>query len=1101
MVEWLINRRTVVYIASAIITWMGIQSLIRSPKELFPEVVFPEFHIVAVYPGASPVDIENLVVKPIEKEVSSISGIDKIESFAYEDMGIVVVRFQTGIDDRKARQDVENAVNRAELPSDMPSDPQIRSINFAEVPVIYVYLYGNVPLYKMREYARQLKERIEEISDVARVSISGAGEKRIIIETDIEKMALSGISFNDISNAINRENVSLKGGEVLTGNKARGVRVGHPLQYHDIKDIVVSTPYGENIPIREIARVYDTLAEHKGEIRFNGYNAIALAVIKKANGNIVSAVEDVRNVVNEWKLKGKIPEDVHVALLNDLSERVRLTLQDLNNSIVIGFILVAIVLWLFIGFRQAFIVALAVPFSAFISFAPIPVYGYTINMIVLFALLFTLGIVVDDAIVVVENTHRLREEGRGLRDAIVEGVKEVFLPVLSGTLTTMAPFFPLSFFPGIVGQFIHYFPVMVITSMTASILVAYLISPVLIYDFFGEGNKKKGIVVLILASLISIILSITGYYRLAILIVVSIAAIVCGFIFGDKIKDVFNRFVWNPFFRWYEHCLSFLMTPSRSFIVIITTVLLFFVVIILFSIFTPRIVFIPGDNPSIAFVSLRFPEGTSYEYVRNATIDVEKRVLQLLAKHKDIVDGVVSQVGVEAPTGDGILAMMGGLTGTYNQSRITIYFVPAERRSGINTDPIIREIADSLSRYSSHADFFLAVESQRRGPPTGKALQIELRGDDLDSLYSIANTIKDKIIERVGSALASIDIGGNIYRPSINISIDRQLVTHTHLSSAQIGDFIRTAMDGKKIGTIRTGSEDIEIWIRGRGDQARDLALIEQLPLSFRDMGMRGQVRHIPTGSLISTKYGTQYSKIQRINRKRVIYVKGDVLPGTSTQKVVNTARKVIDEMKLPPWLEVYFGGEQEAQRDTISFLQTSMVITIFLLLAILLLEFGTLVKTFIILLEVVLSAFGVIAGFLITQKTFAILLSGMGIVALAGIVIKNGILVIEFIDRHLERGYALRDAVVRGTSLRARPVILTALTTILGLLPLAVGFAIDLNALINNFELKYSLGGESTAFWGPLSWTIIFGLTFSTILTLFILPSIYYVVHYKKHK
>lgn len=1053
-VSWLVSRRAIIYMLSVLVSAAGINILFTHRKELFPPVVFPQFHIIAAYPGASPSEIEESILEPLERELSTLRDIDKIEAFAYEGMGVLVVRFETSVDRNIARQDVESAVNRAKLPTDLPSDPQVVSINFAETPMVYVYIAGQQPLSSLRDIARNLKEEIEELPDVARVEMSGVGNRRFLVEVDMVEMAAAGLSFRDIATLIERENRSLQAGELKAGTTALPTTIKSSIKKpQDIEAMVVRSNAGAVIPLGDIVEVKDTLEDRKGSVRINGQRAIALTVIKKSSGNIVRGVESVKKIIEKWKQN--LPPGVNIYLVNDMSHRIKVTLSDLYNSIVLGFVLVSVVLMFFLGVRQALVVGIAVPLSAFVALAFLPVYDYTLNMMVLFALLFTLGIVVDDAIVVVENIHRLHaEEKIPIWKAVPQAVSEVFLPVLSGTLTTLAPFVPLSFFPGVIGEFIRSFPIMVATSMMASLAVAYLFNTVASVDMLQtSGTTQWGI------------------------------------------SNLFNRWVWNPFVRVYRRTLELILTPTRSAIVVVGMLILLVLSVILFVAKPPRIVFIPADNPAAVFVRLEFKEGTAFEHIQHVATIYERKITALTQPYSSIIEAIITQTGIDAPATSSILAHS---PGSYNRATISIYFVPVEERPNINTDTIVRLLSRSLSdTLGAH----VVVEAQRRGPPAGKPVEIELRGDNLDSLNRIAHRIAEALRTSHIQGLTSIEVDDAPYRSSLQVVMDRRHLTHQGLNASQVADFLRTALAGKKVTSVTLNGEEVDIWLQAKPSQAKTPSLLLQTPIVFMDMSMRGQLRYVPVGSVATIEHKTDFAQIHRKNGQRIVKITAEVLPGYSEQTVVREVKKFLDKLSLPEGITYSMGGEQELQQEATSFLQKAFIISAFLLIAILYLQFASVWRTLLIASEILLSAGGVLLGYFLTQKTFSVLLSGIGIVGLAGIVMKNGILVVEFIDRWRERGVHLRDAIIRGALLRARPVLLTALTTILGLLPLAVGFAIDLEKLVKEGALHYSLGSENTIFWGPLSWTIVFGLAFSTILTLVVVPAVYYLITSSKRQ
>jgi multidrug efflux pump subunit AcrB len=453
--SWSIDNKTTIYILTVIITLAGILTYINLPKENFPDIALPQIFVSVVHPGTSPADMENLIAKPIEKQIKGISGVKKVSSTSVQDFTSVIVEFNTDVKVVEAKQKVKDAVDKArtDLPSDLDRDPSITDINFSEIPILFLNISGDIELNKLKKYADDIKDKIESMKEISRVEMVGALDREIQINVDMYKMQSAQVTMDDIARAIKYENMTISGGTVAVDGVRRVLSVkGEYKDATKLSNIIVGATGGATVYLRDIAEVKDAFKERESYARLDGKNVITLNVVKRTGYNLIEATDKIKATVEEMQAT-ELPQNLKITLTGDQSDSTRTTLHDLINTIIIGFILVLIILMFFMGSTNAFFVASSVPLSMFIAFLMMPVLGFTMNMIVLFAFLLALGIVVDDAIVVIENTHRIFDNGKvPIKKAAKMAAGEVFLPVLSGTLTTLAPFIPLAFWKGVIGE-------------------------------------------------------------------------------------------------------------------------------------------------------------------------------------------------------------------------------------------------------------------------------------------------------------------------------------------------------------------------------------------------------------------------------------------------------------------------------------------------------------------------------------------------------------------------------------------------------------------------------------------------------------------------
>jgi multidrug efflux pump subunit AcrB len=1115
--NWAINNKTAVYLITLFVTVWGVSLFVTLPKEQFPDVVIPTIYVQTVYVGNSPKDMENLVTRPIEKQLKGITGvkINKITSTSLQDFSAIVIEFSTSVKTDEALQKIRDAVDKArkDLPTDLTQEPTVQEISLSELPIMAVNVSGDYDAVKLGDFAETLKDRIEELPAISRVDLIGSPTREIQVNVDKYKMEVAKVSYTDIEQAIQRENADISGGLLEVGEQKRTLRVnGQFTNALDLEKVIVKNINGAPIYLRDIARITDTVREKESYARLGGKNVVTLSIIKRSGENLIDASANINGIIDQLK-KDEFPKDLQVSVTGDLSIKAGTSFNELVNSIVIGFILVMLVLMFFMGVTNAFFVALSVPLSMFLAFIFLPsadVFigsSVTLNFIVLFALLFGLGIVVDDAIVVIENTHRIFTQGRGFissEDAAKYAAGEVFIPVLAGTLTTLAPFVPLLFWPGIIGKFMIYLPAMLIFTLTASLIVAYIMNPVFAVDFMTHHEPHKEPKSAIFrkpmfwtAVIIGALLDIYGYsndhagYRFfgnLILFIVALA-VFNRYILHDAIEAFQNRFLPAMMAR-YERLLRWSLKGWRPVWLLVGTIVLFFFSLAFFGMRQVPVVLFPTGDPNNVYVYLKLPAGTDIKYTDSITQELEKRVYRVLdmenGKENPLVESVIANVAVGASDPNS-----GDRSTRPELGRIQISFVPFEERGGKSTQVYLDEIRAQIKGIPG-AEISVAQESN--GPPTQSPINIEVSADDFEQLTSTAVALKNYLDKKNIPGVEELKLDIDLTNPEINIRIDRERALTQGISTGQIGLEIRTALFGKEISKLKIGEDEYKIQLRNQEQQRATLSDLLNMRITYRDFST-GQIRQVPISSVVTVELGSSYGSIKRKNQKRVITIFSNVLvsQGYTPAGVNAEIKKAIDAFPgKPENVSIAQTGEGEQMAETFSFLQMALFIAIGLILLILVLQFNSLSKTVIVMSEIIFSVIGVLLGYAITRSTAAVVMTGIGVIGLAGIVVKNGILVIEFADELRSRGLRTREAVVQAGKTRIVPVLLTALAAILALIPLAVGLNLNFVTLFSDWNPHLFFGGDNAVFWKPLSWTIIWGLMFAFFMTLLMVPSMY---------
>lgn len=1099
---WSIKNRTAVYIMTILVTLAGIFVYQGLPKERFPDVVLPTIFVQTIYPGVSPTDIENSVTRPLEKQLKSLSGVKKVTSSSFESVSVVTVEFKANVKIEDAKQKVRDAMDKAknDIPADAQKNQSIGEFDISELPIMNVNLSGDYDALKLKEFAKMLKDKVEGNPEIKRCDIIGALDREIKVNLDLNKMIANQISFDDVENQLRYNNVNISGGDIPVGNMKRTLRVtGEFKSINEIKNLIIRNPYGASLFLYEIAEVVDGTKDRESFARLEDKPVVTVNVVKRAGENLINAAAKIKETIAQFQKEGKYPEGLKVTLTGDLSTQTQTQLNDLINTVILGFLFVTIVLMFFMGVENAFYVGLSVPLSSLLAFLFMPSLGFSLNVIVLFSFLLALGIVVDDAIVVIENTHRIFNKDKNIKllDAAKEAAGEVFIPVLTGTLTNVAPFFPLLFWPGIPGKFFFYLPVTLILTLFASLVVAFIINPVFAVSFMKRDEEykqssfktyRKPIIYLLIGGVLFHLIALAGgsagmrgIGNFLLFCIVILAMV--HYVFNPLIHKFQDNLL--PRLRnGYRRIVAKAINGSNSRWVFLGAILFFFISIFIFVASKPKVEFFPSGDPNFVYVYCELPVGTELNYTDSITRILEKKVNATIAADRDIIESVIANVAIGAgdPRNPDRAAQS-------HKSKVTVAFKEFEFRHGKSTAKVLTNIRNNIKDIPGTS---ISVEQEQNGPPTGRDIQIEISGDNFDSLIAITNRVKENINQSGIQGIDQLKSDLILDKPELTVQIDAAKAQREGLSVGQVGGAIFAALNGSRSpAKYREGEDEIPIIARldqQFRSQPEDLL---RLSITFRDMST-GMLKTIPVSSIATVTPTKNFTSINRKQQRRMVTLYSGVVKGFNSNSINADLQKLLKDVEMPEGYEIRQGGAQEDQAETSNFLVVAFGAAVALMFVIIVLQFNSSSKPLIIFSTIVFSLSGVFLGYALSGRPFVIAMSGVGILALAGIVVKNGIILIEFIDELKARGYRTRKAIIEGGATRMTPVLLTASAAILGLIPLAVGVNFDFGGLFSHFEPNFFLGGESVIFWGPLAWTIIYGLVVATFLTLIVSPSMY---------
>lgn len=1109
LTNWSLKNKITVFLATALMAIVGAKSYTSMPKELFPEIVIPTIMVQTVYPGNPPVDIENLITRHIEKEVETIKGVKKVTSTSLQDVSLVVVEFNTNVEVKQAKQDVKDAVDKAkkDLPNDLLEDPSVDDIDFSEFPIININLSGDYSVQELKKYADYLQDRFETLPQVSKAEIKGVEEKEIKVNVDLIKMEAAGLTFNDIEDAIRGENLSMAGGEIKLSKARRSIRIdGEFKNMQDIESIIVKRENDKTVYLKDIAQVINGFEEAKSITRLNGEPVLSIQVVKKSGENLLEATDKVYEILEKEKESSAIPSSLKITTTNDQSDNIRKQIADLENNMLMGVLFVLLVLYYFLGTRNAMMVASAIPLSMIISFIVLKSMGYTINMMVLFSLILALGMLVDNAIVVVENIYRYYSNGYSAFEAARKGTGEIAFPVISSTATTLAAFLPLVFWEGIMGEFMKYLPMTLIVVLSASLFVALVIVPVFaaVYikvedktNFTPEKRKRFYRISYIFFGVAALFYIFKLFAIANILFIIGLVIFLNMLIFR-KAQIWFQEEALTRLERFYERAIAFALKGRNPIWMFTGTIGLFIFAFVLLAVRQPKVEFFPQGDPTYINVITELPIGSDLTATDSVMTLIEKDVNAVLAPNRQVVKSVLSTVGKVTRSGDFTPSDM------INKGTTTITFVDFVDRHGVSTTQLQQQLTNAL--VGKYPGVIVNIERAEDGPPVGKPINIEVSGEDFAQLLNLSDSLIGFVNSKRIDGIEGLKIDLEVGKPELLIEIDRDKARRFGLSTAQIGMAVRTALYGKEISKFKEKDEDYPIQLRYSDTYRYNLSSLLNQKIAFKE---NGKTVLIPLSSVANFKYSDTFGSVKHKDRKRVVTVWSNVIEGYNANDINEQLKMVLSDFKMPTGYEFAFTGEQEEQAESMAFLGSAMLIACALIYLIMVSQFNSVIYPIVIMTTVIFSLIGVIGGIATFKMNFVVIMTGIGVVSLAGVVVNNGIVLIDYIlllrnQKALELGIAepldiprqenLKLIAIAGKT-RLRPVLLTAITTLLGLMPMAVGLNIDFVGLFTKFDPNIYFGGDSVAMWGPLSWAIIFGLSFATFLTLIIVPVTYTLV------
>ncbi len=1114
-----LKNKNTVYLLTVLLLVFGIYSYRNLPKELFPEIVWPQIMVQTIYPGNASEDIENLVTRPIEKEVENVRGLKELTSISAQDASMIFVEFNTDVDLEDALSRVKDAVDNAktELPDSKDLiDPMVFDIDFSEFPIININLSGDYTVEELNFYAEYLQDQIESINEVSKVYIEGVNDREIKVNVDLMKLEAFEMSFDDITMAIMSENITMSSGEILLGKARRSISISG--EFKDIKqlqNIIVKSEDNKNVYLKDVADVYDGYAEPTSYARLDKNPVVSIQVVKKGGQNLLTTTEQIYAVLDKAKEDKMLPDGVDISITNDNSEMVVMQLDNLENSMIMGVIFVVVVLFFFLGTRNALFVGLAIPMSMFISFVVIGIIDFRINMIVLFSLILALGMLVDNAIVVVENIYRFVDNGYNPWEAAKKATGEIAVPIIASTATTLAAFLPLALWEGIMGEFMKYLPITLIIVLTSSLFVALVIIPVISATFIkvkkannesnGNEARQKKIALTFAFSLIGlgVLLLLPGWRMFPnILILFGIIGVLHQF-YLRRMESWFQEIFLTRMENVYSKTLEFALKGKRPLVFFGGTIVLLVVTIMLFIGRMPDVILFPDADPNYINIVSELPIGTDITATNTYTQKLEDDIIKFFEPYQaqvgdstlPVVESVLATVGKGDPNDFSAGAKP-------NQSIVTVSFIDFDLRGKENnTRTMMRKLSDHL--LGKYPGVEIEISKDEGGPPTGKPINLEIIGEDFDKLVYLADTLKAFIESAEIAGIEGLKMNISTQKPELKINIDRDKAQRFGLSTQFIAWTLRQALFGNEVSDFKVGEDEYPIFVRLKDEYRYDLSALTNLKIPvFGD----GPPSYIPLSSVADIEYSTTFSSVRRKDLKRVITLYSNVIEGYNANTIIQQMQSWIDGFEMPPGYEYEFTGEQQEQDESSEFLGRAMMIALALIILILVAQFNSVIRPLIIITSVLFSTIGVFGGLWTFDMDFIIIMTGIGIISLAGIVVNNAIVLVDYIEllkarKRKEMGLepdaflplsVATECIVLAGKTRLRPVLLTAITTILGLIPMAIGLNFDFESLFTTYDPKMYFGGDMAAMWSPMSWTVIFGLTFSTFLTLVIVPVMY---------
>lgn len=1133
--SWAIENRVTVYIFTLLVVVTGLIAYVTMPREDFPEIIENKVYISSVFPGNSAEDVEKLIIKPLEKQIKNISGVEKVTASSFQDYGMIIAEFSDDVSIEEAKTKIKDKVDIVKADTDWPNldngskvEPSVFELNISEeVPILNINLKGNYTTQQLKDYGKKLQDDIEEIPEVKKVDILGVDDKEVEIAVDIFKMTAAQVSFDDIQNAVKYENMTLSGGNLISQGSRNNIRiVGEIKDPKELENVVVKHN-GGTVYLKDIAVVSFKEKEKTTYAREKGKEVVMLDVKKRSGQNMISALEQVKEKL-KLAHENYLPKDLEVDLTNDQSERVEHQVDELSNHIIFGIVLVMIVLMFTMGLRNSLFVGAAIPLSMMIAFTILAAFGLTLNTMVLFGLVMGLGLLVDDGIVVVDNVFANMKKGMPRIQASKIGIGEIAWPVISSTATTLMAFLPFALWPGTMGKFMIYFPITLTVTLTASLFVAMVVNAAMTGGSMDIEDKN--------------VTTKTAKRYTLILGVIGILFVIIGNVNDTKFARGIGHFAlislglmwlykwklyqWTQDFQHsffprleekYKRFLAKILTGKNAWFALGGIIGMLFLSMFLLGLFPRKVLFFPDNIPRQVITYIEYPQGTDIEKTNKATLFVEKQVIDIMKKYIDpktnknfLAESIVSQVGVGAgnPNVDA-----GSANETPFKGKVTVNFSEFKFRRGINTSDVLDEIR---ARVKGIAGAKVTVEKDYNGPPAGYPISIQLTGDvavDYDVMLKEADKMISFIDSKKIPGIEKLNVDVNKESPELEVRVDRVNAGSLGVSTGQLGFNLRRSVYGQEISTYKEGDDDYNIVVRMQEDQRKNENILFNQSLTFRNQA-NGQMMQVPISAVSHTEKTNTYNQIKRKNYKRILTIYSNVLTGANGDEITKQIGTELKSYQLPKGITYSFSGVQEEQGKNQSFLMYALFLAMAGITIIIVLQFNSVSKTLVILFTVLLSFSGVFYGYVIANMDFVILMTMMGIISLAGIVVKNGIVLMDFFVLLLDKKVAEKDVeshndlsldeikavIIESGKSRLRPVLLTALTAVLGLIPLAIGLNFDFFGLITDLNPHLYMGGDNVIFWSPLAWTIIFGLTYATILTLVMVPVMFFLVKRTKY-
>jgi multidrug efflux pump subunit AcrB len=1134
--SWAINNKTTIYVMMVIILLSGISAYFSMPRENFPEIKETKIYINSIYPGNTAEDVEKLITTPLEDVLKTVSNVVEITSTSQEDVSMIIVEFDEDIEVELAKQKVKDEIETEISGEDWPTfngakvDPNVFDLSMSEeMPILNINISGDYPVEKLKEYGEYLEDEIENLPEIKQVDIRGAQEKEVEVAVDIYKMMAAKVSFQDIIGAINNGNVTMSAGNFITSGQRRTIRVlGEINSPADLENFVVKSDNNNPIYLKNIATIKFKEKERTTYAREFGQRVVMLDVKKRAGKNMVAAADKIKVILEKAK-EEVFPSNLKLTISNDQSSKTIGQVDDLVNNILFGIILVVSVLMFFLGFKNALFVGFAIPMSMFMSLMILSYLGFTMNTMILFGLIMGLGMLVDNGIVVVENVYRLMdEEGMSRIDAAKKGISEIAFPIIISTATTVAAFIPLGLWPGVMGEFMIYLPITLSVVLGSSLFVAIFFNSVIVSQFMKTDDTEMPLIrIIILSSIVSgiglIIFLIGGAYRGIGSVMIFTAIMLWTYRFG--LRKLANRFQNRTIPKWerfYEKTLRRALSGAMPYVLTVGIIILLFVAFggFGYSIGSQRtkVEFFPDNTPNQIIVYIEYPQGTDIEKTNQITKEIENQVYHILNDSENmdgdynfLVESVVSQVGEGAgnPQTDG-----GSTAEMPHKAKITASMTEYKYRRGADSKLLREKVQKAL--VGIYPGVLISVEKDENGPPAGPPINIEIEGPDYAELILVAERMRNFINSKNIAGIDELKIDVNKSKPTMQVEIDRQKAGELGVSTGQVGQLLRNSIFGSKAGIYKEDGEDYDIYVRfNKEDRYNTNALFDQ-KIIFRDQAT-GKIKEIPVSVIAKQKNSSGFSAIKHKGTKRVVTVYSALAPGYTDAGFIvsNIQSEMKNFTELPNKIKIDYTGQIEEQNKQMAFLLGAFFTGLGLIFLILIFQFNSVSKPSIIMLAIFLSLIGVFGGIVITGSAFVIMMTMMGIISLAGIVVNNGVVLLDYTqllidrkmismgmnDKDLLKADSIKESIIEGGRARLRPVLLTAITTILGLIPLAIGLNINFFTLFTDFNPNIYFGGDNVIFWGPLAWTVIYGLVIATFLTLIIVPVLFFITHKIKLK